>query len=373
MSAWRGRYLTLTGVDETSDLPFVTRAFVPDPLPAAPTLSTGTWTAVVEAHDALGRLAEQLRRDPRGVRLLLAVEAAAAEQLAGGLLSAPEALRLWREDGLPVAARAASGLQHVPAGDARDLLRHALEALGTTLRDDHAWISPSGGDITTATYVAPPAGPDVAAGVEAWADWCDSVTLPAVVRASLSHLQLESLRPARQANGSLARLVLAAQLTAQLPVRALPVSAALLRDRPAYAAVLDVARRESTFDAVVDVVAGAARAAADDASDVLAQATGLVDDGVARLRDSGVRGTAVDIAADLADHPVVTASTLAQRHDVAFQTANVAIDRLVEHGLLLQLNEGHYDRVFGASEILELVADAQPDPSMTDPPGDPGR
>jgi Fic family protein len=57
----------------------------------------------------------------------------------------------------------------------------------------------------------------------------------------------------------------------------------------------------------------------------------------------------------LAANPFVTAKNLASQLDVAFSTASRTINRLVELGILHQVDERRRDRVYCATAILKIL------------------
>lgn len=74
-----------------------------------------------------------------------------------------------------------------------------------------------------------------------------------------------------------------------------------------------------------------------------------------RLRRAGLKGTIIEIAERLVEQPAVTASAVAKTFDVTFQTANRAIARLVEEGILEEATGKTYSRVFVAREVFRLM------------------
>lgn len=68
------------------------------------------------------------------------------------------------------------------------------------------------------------------------------------------------------------------------------------------------------------------------------------------------RGAAAWKLADLVTtRPVVEARSAAEKLGVSVVNAQLAIDRLVEHGVLEQVGNGTRDRVWQASEVLTAM------------------
>jgi hypothetical protein len=76
----------------------------------------------------------------------------------------------------------------------------------------------------------------------------------------------------------------------------------------------------------------------------------------AQVRSAGSRGSAADLASQLIGYPILGVNAAARILGVTYQTANVAVARLVDLGLLEQIGPGNYDRTFvcpAAYDILE--------------------
>ena len=67
-------------------------------------------------------------------------------------------------------------------------------------------------------------------------------------------------------------------------------------------------------------------------------------------RDSAVRR----LIGALPAAPVLTVATAAELTGRSFQAANQAMDRLVEAGVLVQINVGRRNRAFEAPELIDL-------------------
>jgi DNA-binding IclR family transcriptional regulator len=74
------------------------------------------------------------------------------------------------------------------------------------------------------------------------------------------------------------------------------------------------------------------------------------------LRADGVRGAAIQVAEDLVGYPLLTVPDVERRCGITYQTANQAVTKLVDHGLLRQTSEGNYNRVFASATILEVCS-----------------
>jgi Fic family protein len=73
------------------------------------------------------------------------------------------------------------------------------------------------------------------------------------------------------------------------------------------------------------------------------------------VRGSGRHSTAVDIAGELIERPMINVSSAAQRHGVSFVAANNAVARVVELGLLVEITGRIQDRVFQCDEVVRIL------------------
>jgi cell filamentation protein, protein adenylyltransferase len=81
----------------------------------------------------------------------------------------------------------------------------------------------------------------------------------------------------------------------------------------------------------------------------------LKDQMLQRLRAARAKGTSLRVAEELIGYPMLTVTLAQRRYGVSYQAANLAVRRLVDLGILRQRNEGRYDRIFSADEVLRII------------------
>lgn len=74
-----------------------------------------------------------------------------------------------------------------------------------------------------------------------------------------------------------------------------------------------------------------------------------------QLIDRRWTGVIANLLEELIDWPVVKASWIQGRHSVSAPTANGAIQRLVEIGVLTEMTGRSYGRVYGATHVIRAV------------------
>lgn len=364
--------------------PFEYFAFMPAPLPDQVPLSEGTYGILADAALELGRLDASADRIPNP-RLLVgptlkkeAVSTSAlegtfaplAEVLEGELAavedvseSAREVINYVRaaERGIdllrerPVSLNLLCPLQEIlvegTRGDAYDKgrLRQRLVVIGTERRPIHE-----------ARFVPPPHDrlPDA---VSAWEKWIHRDDPTLLVRIALGHYQFEALHPFSDGNGRLGRLVVALQLmeggTLRYPL--LNISEWLEPRKDEYKDGLLNLSISGDFDAWVSFFCRGVRDQARVAHRRIDRLIALRNAYIERVRSvPGSRGgTALRLAEDLIGFPVFDVPWVAREHGVSYPSANEAIKRLVELGMVRQIDvkRGRTRKLFVAHEVMHVL------------------
>ncbi len=238
-----------------------------------------------------------------------------------------------------------------------------LEEMGGRIRDRQNWIGGSNYNPCSAAFVPPP--PEyVAELLEDLCGFSNTDWLPAVAQAALAHAQFETIHPFVDGNGRIGRVLIHLVLRRRgIGVRALPpISLVLATWSTDYTAGLTATRyrggptsrvARDGLNRWMSLFAAASRRAVADAevfeNEVLdLQAQWRAQLGVVR------RGSAVDLLVNaLPGAPIVTATGAGQLIGRSFQAANEAISRLVNAGILQQINVGRRNRAFEAADVIQ--------------------
>ena len=224
------------------------------------------------------------------------------------------------------------------------------------------WIGGSSYNPCSAAFVPPP--PEaVALLLDDLLTFCNDDSLPALAQAAVAHAQFETVHPFVDGNGRTGRVLMHMVLRRRgLGLRVLPpVSLVLATWSSEYVARLmetrylgapDSAEAHAGINRWIALFASACRRATEDASRFEEQVRTLQSSwrertGHAR-RDSAVRL----LIAALPAAPVLTASTAAELIGRSFQATSKAIDRLVDTGVLVQINVGRRNRAFESPELI---------------------
>ena len=356
------------------------RAYVPDPLPPPIEWNAELAAALSAADRALGRLAGEGRRlsNPHLlIRPFVRREAVLSSRIEGTQATLGELL----------AAEAGAAVERSPA-DLREVgnyvvaLEHGVDRLRTLplslrlVRELHGklmrgvrgnlatpgefrrsqnWIGPPGSTLADATFVPPP--PDrLMECLGAWETFLHDDTLPPLVHAALAHSQFEAIHPFLDGNGRVGRLLITLLLISKgvLPSPLLYLSAWFEATRSQYyARLLGVTQRGEWEEWLGYVFAGTA-GQADDALGRIQRIDELLADW--RVRVARTPSRLPERTIDLfAENPYWSVSRLAGRLEVAFTTAQRAIDRLESAGIVTLVGKARRNRVYFANAILTIL------------------
>lgn len=378
-----GRLQPVTVTD--GELRYSHEAFVPDPLPDEVTLGQKTWGRVVGASAAVTRLDGAARRLPNPyvlVRPSLTQEAVSTSALEGTNAAIEDVFQAEFLDKTEVSAQTTEVRNYVLAAEQGLELIKSLPICKRLARDVHAtlmkdargdyaaagsfrtrqnWIGPRPlSPITESLFVPPPAGETLERGLDEWERWVNHPNdLPTLVKVALAHYQFETLHPFIDGNGRVGRLLVILTLVAsgELTVPLLNISPYLEQHRDAYVDHLRALSENGDFEPWVTFFCDAIQVQAERAlikADKLIQ---LNDDIQETLRQRGVKGVALRIAAALIGAPVITPTRAAAQHSVSFQAANTAIGRLVDEGVIAEVTGRTYDRMFMSSQIMAVISE----------------
>jgi Fic family protein len=176
------------------------------------------------------------------------------------------------------------------------------------------------------------------------------------VQIALVHHQFETIHPFLDGNGRVGRLLITLFLVERdiLPSPLLYLSAFFEATRPEYYRRLQATRDEGDWQGWLLYFLRGVTRQAEDAVRRAEQINGLLA-GWRSLAAQSTSRAAPGLVDLLAENPFWTVKRAAKRLDVAYTTAQRAIERLVEAGVMQQMGEAKRDRVFCAAEILAIL------------------
>lgn len=360
-------------------------AFVPAPLPREISLTQATYKLLSEADRALGALNAHLQLLPNPrllVQPAITREAVSTSALEGTYATLSEVLEAeYVEDRrrsaevrevqnyvraatrgieliktMPICLRLVSELQKIlvarTRGDSYDSGR---------LREHQVYIGEEGGRIKESRFVPPPPGDMLRDGVSDWEEWINADDdLPLLVKAALGHYQFETLHPFSDGNGRLGRLLITLQLiqAGALTQPVLNLSPWFEPQRAVYVDHLRTLSVTGDYNPWVSFFAQAVAARSEAASKTIMALRDAREQFLAKLRGVGAQGVVLDLAGDLIGFPRITVKRAAEVYGVTYPTANNAISKLVNLGILREITGSNYGRVFACDDVYDIIANA---------------
>lgn len=377
-----GSLVPISGVDPVTGNDFEHFAYVPDPLPAAVTLASSTWRAVVTAEAALGRLDQAAQQFPEPALLrrpALRREAQSTSALEGTYAAIETVLAAEPEERRGLSVELREVLNYVVAAEAgfrwvrdRPVTTSLVEQLQGVLvagtpgerhdaghvRQRQVFVGARGTPVAQSRFVPPPPGAGLGAAISDWVDWIRNPPedLSPVIRAAMAHYQFESLHPFFDGNGRIGRLLIALSFIQDAVLREpiLIVSPWFEARREAYQEGLLELSASGNWDGWITFFADGVASTANQTRSRLERLLAWREAALTRVRNAGISGVAERVAGELIGSPIVRAPVIAKEHQITPQGAMLALRRLTDLGLLAEQRSG--GRVtFVAEEPLELL------------------
>jgi Fic family protein len=236
----------------------------------------------------------------------------------------------------------------------RALLEHSNPEIVGHWREQQVWIGGGSLGPHTAQFV-PPHHSRVPALMGDLMEFANRTDLPRLAQTAIAHAQFETIHPFPDGNGRVGRALVQAMLRAGQLTRhvTVPVSAGLLHDTQRYFDALGAYRRGDVAP-IVRAIADASFAAVQNGRRLVADLEAVRGAWIGRItarRDSSAYRL-VDV---LLRQPVIDAATASFQLEVSGVNAQVAIDRLVSAGVLVQLSGGRRNRIWQAPEVLAAL------------------
>lgn len=365
-----GKYIKCTGYE----------AFVPDPLPPEIVWTDRLIRSLSDADCLVGQLSGEGKQLPNQhllIRPFIKREAVLSSRIEGtqatlGELLANEAGAIvnrspddLREVGNYVTALdyGIKRLETLPLS--LRLIREVHEKLMEGVQGNHAtpgefrktqnWIGPAGCTLQNATCVPP--SPDLLKGcLGTWEQFLRVQKIPPLVQVGLLHYQFEAIHPFLDGNGRVGRLLIILFLVERKVLTApfLYISAFFEATRSEYYNLLLAVSRESKWNQWLEYfLNGIARMS----EDVLSRAERinlLLQSWKERIAGQKPK-ILFDVIDLLAENPFWSMKKISERLQVAFTTAQRAINVLVEKEVLSQVDNAQRGRVFCANAIMKIL------------------
>ena len=221
-------------------------------------------------------------------------------------------------------------------------------------RDQQVWVGGSALHPGDAHYV-PPVADDVPALMADLVAFMDRDDLPPLAHAALAHAQFETIHPFTDGNGRTGRALLHSVLlhTGVIHRVTVPISAGLLAIRDDYIDAL-MTYRTGDAEPILRCVTEAARNGTHIGERLVTTLREVRADWAERLsaRAGSASWSMLDL---LLRQPVVTARVVMRELEVSAPTAQSALQRLVDDGILLESTGHRRNRVYRAPAALRAL------------------
>jgi Fic family protein len=221
-------------------------------------------------------------------------------------------------------------------------------------RDQPVWIGGTSFSPHAADYVGPESA-SVPNLIEDLVKFCRRVDLPALVQVAIAHAQFETIHPFTDGNGRTGRALVQVLLNRLGLTKSVmvPVSAGLLKSTKKYFEALTAFRAGDPLP-IIQVFSEASLFAVQNGRKLASELQEIRVNWQSLLKvrsDSGAR----ELLDSLIGQPLITGARATEILERSPANTQLAIDKLVEVGILTQAGSGKRNRVWQATEVLAAL------------------
>ena len=397
-----GLWLPVQGA-EVPDARLREGVFQPNPLPLDLVLDSRIHSLLARAEQGLGRVDESARRLPEPISLMRATQVREAQRSA----SVDDMYSALREVFVADLNTARAGWSKIPmlsgylnaskrgydavregaaidvklladmsrdldgAGDVRSDADLAAEQHDIPWRDGPGWLG--GPTIDEAYLLTSPPGQATWQALDQFVAWNTAdCALPLVGKLALGYLHLTLVQPFKAGNGHLARLYVGLELmrVGVLRNQLLPISAWLDDHQEDHRAQIlqfvhtgDFSEWIKFFATGIDTVSMNQVRLVEQLEDARAALLAKLD---RHAKNGRATGLIRDVAAGFVVAPITNHRQIADRHDLHQSTAINMANRLTRAGIVENIGNEKYGKIFMAKEIMRVLSRASFAPANDD-------
>jgi Fic family protein len=365
-----GKYIKMAGYE----------AFIPDPLPPEIEWNRRLIRCLSDADRFIGRLSGEGQKLPNPhllIRPFIKREAVLSSRIEGTQATLGELLAKdagaevnrspddLREVGNYVTALE-YGIQRLNALPlSLRLIRELHETLMKGVRGNSAtpgqfrksqnWIGPAGCTLQNASYIPPP--PDKLMDcLDEWEQFLHDRKTPPLIQAALLHYQFEAIHPFLDGNGRLGRLLIILFLVERKILSApfLYLSVFFEITRSEYYSHLAAVSQKSLWNPWLEYFLNGIARMSEDAISRANRITRLLEQWhqIVTAEKPKILHDVINL---LAENPFRTINKIADRLQVAFTTAQRAVNVLIGKSIVSQVDDVRRGRVYCANEIMKIL------------------
>ncbi|MCX5666188.1 MAG: Fic family protein [Candidatus Omnitrophica bacterium] len=224
-------------------------------------------------------------------------------------------------------------------------------------RRSQNWIGPAGCTLNNASFVPPPVH-EMHQALDNFEKFLhDKESFPGLVQCAVIHYQFEAIHPFLDGNGRVGRLLVTLFLCEReyLVYPLLYLSAFFEKYRNEYYERLLAVSEKGEWQAWIKFFLRAVAHQAKDAIDNSKIILSLLDRYRKTLRDKKSSMYAVSLLEEIFLNPFVTIPYAARKLKTSYPTAKAAVDKLMACGILSEVSDRRWGKVYRAQELLSLL------------------
>jgi len=225
-------------------------------------------------------------------------------------------------------------------------------------RTSQNWIGAAGSSLKNARYI-PPNPEDMINAMSDLEKYINSDdSLDVLIQAALLHYQFETIHPFLDGNGRVGRLLITLFLMEKkvLNSPALYISYYLKKNRIEYYDRMSEVRNKVNYEQWIKFFLNAIKESADESVDTIKKLSELHDANIKKIDAMGRAAKNARAVFDyLEQNPIIDIGKTAEELNLAFSTVSLAVNRLVDAGILIQTNNANRNRVFVYEEYLAIL------------------
>ena len=225
-------------------------------------------------------------------------------------------------------------------------------------RTSQNWIGAAGSSLKNARYI-PPNPEDMInamSDLETYINSDDSLDL--LIQAALLHYQFETIHPFLDGNGRVGRLLITLFLIEKkvLNSPALYISYYLKKNRIEYYDRMSEVRNKDNYEQWIKFFLNAIKESADESVETIKKLSELHNANINKIEAMGRAAKNARAVFDyLEKNPIIDIGKTAEELNLAFSTVSLAVNRLVDAGILIQTNNANRNRVFAYEDYLAIL------------------
>lgn len=220
------------------------------------------------------------------------------------------------------------------------------------------WIGGQGSTLKTARYI-PPNPEDMINAMSDLEKYMNKEdTMDNLIRAALIHYQFETIHPFLDGNGRIGRLLITLFLMEKraLTTPALYISYFLKKNRVEYYDRMTEVRNKGNYEQWIRFFLMAIEESAENAIQTIDELNALRDKNETIIKGMGrASKNVMHVFRYLESNPIIDIGQTAKVIGISFNTVSSAVERLLDVGILIQMEEANRNRTFAYEEYLNIL------------------